>query len=217
MGGSWSSNKRRHNYIQHPQPPSSTPPMILPPPPPPSNYASSSSITPPLHNYNYPPNPNPINYGYAPSHGTPQPNPNYSHPPPPPPLPAYSLYAAPAPAYHASGTYYGGASMYNQCGYVGPPVVNGVGYAQPYYVNQYNGWGAYRPAPPPHGFVMQQAAPQPKFVEHQNAKKVKNYVNVRKDSVKIQVDERHPDQFLVSFEFDAEHDGRYSHYFLSIT
>uniref|UniRef100_A0A7N0VA13 RING-type E3 ubiquitin transferase n=1 Tax=Kalanchoe fedtschenkoi TaxID=63787 RepID=A0A7N0VA13_KALFE len=207
MGGSWSANKRRNNYLQHPQPPASSPPMILPPPPPPSSrptpppdHASSSSAAAPLQNYAYAPNPNPPSYSY-PS------NPTYHHPAPPPP--PYSMYAA--PPYHAPPSYYGAAALYSQCGYVAPPVVNGGGYA-PYYVNQYNGWASYRP--PPHGVAMQQAPP-PKFVEHQNAKKVKNYVNVRKDSVKVKGDEQNPDHFLVSFEFDAEHDGSITVYYFA--
>ncbi|KAL9688781.1 hypothetical protein QQ045_033205 [Rhodiola kirilowii] len=214
MGGSWSGNKpRNNNYLHHPQPPASTPPMLHPPPPPPPpppsyspqvsppDYASSSSSTAPVTNYNYASSPNLPNYGYLPH------SPSYLHPLPAPP--PYNMYAAPA-----AGTYYGTTGIYSQCGYLGPPVVNGVGHAPPppYFVNQYNVWGAYRP---PHGVVMQQAVPLPKFAEQQSAKKVKNYVNVRKDSVKIEADERNPDHFLVSFKFDAELDGSITIYYFA--
>ncbi|CAM8902753.1 unnamed protein product [Rhodiola kirilowii] len=201
MGGSWSGNKRRNGYVQHPQPSAPSLPMTLPSPPPsslhtstPSDYASS----------NYAPNPNPPNHGFAP-------NPSYHHPmpapAPPPPPPAYNMYSA--PCYQAPAPYYGVTSIYSQCGY------NGGGGYVPYYVNQYNGWIPYRP--PLHGVVMHQAVAPPKFVNHQNAKKVKNYVNVRKDSVTIEVDEQNPDHFLVSFDFDAEHDGSITvHYFAKV-
>lgn len=51
-----------------------------------------------------------------------------------------------------------------------------------------------------------QAEPPP-YVEHQNAKKVRNDVNVRKDTVRLEVDEQNPDHHLVSFVFDAVFDG----------
>lgn len=62
------------------------------------------------------------------------------------------------------------------------------------------GWVGIRPVAPPH----QPAA----FVEEQQAKKVRNDVNVHKDSVKVEVDENNPDHHLVSFVFDALFDGR---------
>nr|XP_017219657.1 PREDICTED: probable E3 ubiquitin-protein ligase LUL4 [Daucus carota subsp. sativus] len=61
------------------------------------------------------------------------------------------------------------------------------------------GWVGIRPVAPPH----QPAA----FVEEQQAKKVRNDVNVHKDSVKVEVDENNPDHHLVSFVFDALFDG----------
>lgn len=74
----------------------------------------------------------------------------------------------------------------------------------PYFANQSNGWSQIRPVmgppllPPP---------PLP-FVEHRQAKKVRNDVNVHKDTLRIEVDEQNPDQHLVSFVFDALYDGR---------
>lgn len=49
--------------------------------------------------------------------------------------------------------------------------------------------------------------PPPPFVDHQNAKKVRNDVNVHKDTLRLQVDDLNPDHHLVSFVFDAVFDG----------
>lgn len=51
--------------------------------------------------------------------------------------------------------------------------------------------------------------PLPPYVEHQSAKKVRNDVNVHKDTVKLEVDDLNPGLHLVSFVFDALFDGRY--------
>lgn len=48
----------------------------------------------------------------------------------------------------------------------------------------------------------------PSCTEQTQAKVVRSDVNVHKDSVKLEVDETNPDQFLVSFVFDALVDGR---------
>lgn len=68
------------------------------------------------------------------------------------------------------------------------------------YVNHANGWFAPSPRP--------QAVDPPPYVDHQNAKKVRNDVNIHKDTLKLVVDEQNPDHVLVSFVFDALHDGR---------
>lgn len=72
---------------------------------------------------------------------------------------------------------------------------------QPYYANQASGWPAIRPPVAP-------LQPPPPYVEHQNAKKVKNDVNVHKATLRLEIDEQNPDQHLVSFVFDALYDGR---------
>lgn len=46
------------------------------------------------------------------------------------------------------------------------------------------------------------------YVEHHSAKKVRNVINVHKDTVRIYADELNPDHHLVSFAFDALRDGR---------
>ena len=56
--------------------------------------------------------------------------------------------------------------------------------------------------------VVDQQPPQP-YVEHQSAKKVRNDVNVHKDTVRLEADDLNPGYHLVSFLFDAVFDGRY--------
>lgn len=72
----------------------------------------------------------------------------------------------------------------------------------PFYGNHSNGWSGFRPP------VAPQQRPPP-YVDHQNAKKIKNDVNVHKDTIRIEVDQNNPDYQLVSFTFDALVDGRY--------
>lgn len=54
------------------------------------------------------------------------------------------------------------------------------------------------------------AAASPPYVEHKAAKKIKNDVNVHKDTIKISLDDQSPDSHLVSFTFDALIDGRFA-------
>lgn len=70
----------------------------------------------------------------------------------------------------------------------------------PFYGNHSNGWSGFRPP------VAPQQRPPP-YVDHQNAKKIKNDVNVHKDTIRIEVDQNNPDYQLVSFTFDALVDG----------
>nr|GEV42447.1 probable E3 ubiquitin-protein ligase LUL4 [Tanacetum cinerariifolium] len=116
---------------------------------------------------------------------------SYSSPPyiySPPPPPPQLPPPAPPPVYQG----YGG--MYNQN--YGPPP-GGYGY----------GW---RPVEAP---VV--AAQQPVYVDHQQAKKVKNHVNLHKDSLRVEVDEENPDCYLVSFVFDAMFDGCITIYYFA--
>lgn len=118
----------------------------------------------------------------------PPPNGQFHHNPPPPALPAYCSHP---PVGYAS------------CSFPANPLIGRAHqqqqHHQPYFVNQQGGWPVIRPAV---------AQPPPPYVEHQSAKKVKNVVNVHKDTVRIRADELNPDQQLVSFVFDALHDGR---------
>lgn len=56
----------------------------------------------------------------------------------------------------------------------------------------------------PNGAVV---LPPPPYVEHQKAVSIKNDINVKKDSLKIVLDEENPGKFLVTFTFDATVDG----------
>ncbi|KAJ9182048.1 hypothetical protein P3X46_006081 [Hevea brasiliensis] len=104
-------------------------------------------------------------------------------PPPPPPPPPIQFYYSSHP-YH-TGSY---ANRFNY-----PPY---------YCANQPNWWPSIRP----NVGTGQPIEPAP-YIEHQNAKKVRNDVNVHKDTLKVEIDENNPDNYLVSFVFDALFDG----------
>jgi hypothetical protein len=53
-----------------------------------------------------------------------------------------------------------------------------------------------------------QTQPPKPYLEQQNAKKVRNDVNVHRDTVRLEVDDLVPGHHLVSFVFDALFDGR---------
>ncbi|GAB2272385.1 Probable E3 ubiquitin-protein ligase log2 [Dionaea muscipula] len=53
----------------------------------------------------------------------------------------------------------------------------------------------------PYGPVM--APPQPPYVEHQKAVTIRNDVNLKKETLRIEPDEENPGKFLVAFTFDA--------------
>ncbi|XP_019057192.1 PREDICTED: probable E3 ubiquitin-protein ligase LUL2 [Tarenaya hassleriana] len=106
--------------------------------------------------------------------------PNPSAPPPLPPL-------APPQYYQYSGYY--------------PPPPPSI--PTPYHQNphQYHhgGWVSHGPMMPP-------ATPLP-YVEHQKAVTIRNDVNIKKDTLRLEHDEENPGRFLVSFTFDATVDG----------
>ncbi|KAJ6876854.1 hypothetical protein NC651_029768 [Populus alba x Populus x berolinensis] len=80
-----------------------------------------------------------------------------------------------------------------------------------------NGWAPYNYHQP--GFMGPQIPPpqvkphnsglvqQPRYVDHNHAKTIKNVVNVNKASIKVVADENNLDCHLVSFTFDAVVDG----------
>ncbi|GAY53343.1 hypothetical protein CUMW_148580 [Citrus unshiu] len=51
-------------------------------------------------------------------------------------------------------------------------------------------------------------APPPPYVEHQKAVTIRNDVNLKKESLKLEADEENPGKLLVSFTFDATVAGR---------
>jgi hypothetical protein len=46
-------------------------------------------------------------------------------------------------------------------------------------------------------------------VEHQKAVTIRNDVNLKKESLRVEPDEQNPGSFLLSFTFDATVAGRY--------
>lgn len=91
-------------------------------------------------------------------------------------------------------------------------------YHNPYYAGHGSGW--FRPPamlvtpfppPPPH----QVPPPAVPYVDHQSAKKIKNDVNVHKDTIKLEVDEENKDCHLISFTFDALVDGSITIYYFA--
>lgn len=181
MGISWSKRHQNH-HLHHPPPP-----PLLPPP--------SSSIAPPFPSLSPPPLPPPHpTYSVPTTSTTPHPsrNPYPLLTPPPPPN-----YPPPSNSnYHFS---------FSQSSYGTRPVLYQNQYP-PYYHHPHsnNGWGGFRPPPPP-----PPPLPAVPYVDHQNTKKIKNDVNVHKDTIRVHVDEFNKDFHLVSFTFDALVDGRY--------
>lgn len=56
---------------------------------------------------------------------------------------------------------------------------------------------------------MMQPAPPP-YVEHQKAVTIRNDVNLKKETLRIEPDEEDPGKYLVSFTYDATVAGRYN-------
>ncbi|XP_027107644.1 probable E3 ubiquitin-protein ligase LUL4 [Coffea arabica] len=184
-----------HHRFQHPPPPPAQPQ------PQPTQQQPLSSSSPPS------------TYAFAANAPYPALHPPVTAPPPPPPPPPYHP--------STSAPYYTNYS-YNYSNYSRPPV-NMMGaqsnYHNPYYVGgQGSGW--FRPpqaamllAPSPH---LQPPPPAPvPYVDHQSAKKIKNDVNVHKDTIKLEVDEGNRDCHLVSFTFDAMVDGSITIYYFA--
>ncbi|KAE8686721.1 putative E3 ubiquitin-protein ligase LUL4 [Hibiscus syriacus] len=150
------------------------------PPPPPFYYPQEPTSLP------LPPPPAPPSTSHSyPS--VPQ-NPYSTHPPPPPPPVPNNYYCSPP---------------FNPCCYSNPVMGRYPSQYPPYFANQTNSWPAIRA----HAMVAAAPQPPPPYVEHQNAKKVRNDVNVHKDTLKLEIDEENPDHHLVSFVFDALFDG----------
>lgn len=71
--------------------------------------------------------------------------------------------------------------------------------------NYYTNFVNYSNAGP--GFYPRPLPSPPPYVDHQSAKKIRNYVNIHKDTIRIDADAKNPDYHLVSFTFDAMVDG----------
>ncbi|KAL9390440.1 hypothetical protein Peur_019045 [Populus x canadensis] len=185
MGLSW-SNSRRTTTFYHPHPPP-------PPPPPPYYYHPGEAVSPPPP----PPPPHPNHYTTIQ-----QPPPTTSSPPQSYPYPTH-----PPPPIH---------SYYNSHPYHSRNYANHNYQYQPfYYTSHYQPASGWSPVIRPSlGFSTTAAStalpiqlePAP-FVDHQNAKRIRNDVNVHKDTLKVEIDVSNPDHHLVSFVFDALFDG----------
>ncbi|KRH20905.2 hypothetical protein GLYMA_13G208500v4 [Glycine max] len=147
---------------------------------------------------NRPPPPPPSYYYHTESHPAPPPQPQGYFLPsatpyaPPPPMPP-----PPPPQTHSISFYYSS----NPNSYGTPTLAPRFHYPQHYYHPQPQPQLAAWPVPRP-------AAPTPPpYVDHQTAKKIRNYVNVHKDTLRLEVDDHNPDLHLLSFVFDAVYDG----------
>ncbi|QCE05953.1 probable E3 ubiquitin-protein ligase LOG2 [Vigna unguiculata] len=118
------------------------------------------------------------------------------HPPPPhPPV-------IPPPEVTANRFVYPPAATpyHNYPGYYPPPTTMPAPLPAPYDHHHRPSvdpmWGRYPAAP----------APTP-YVEHQKAVTIKNDVNIKKETLRIEPDEENPGRFLVTFTFDATVSG----------
>ncbi|KAK4283638.1 hypothetical protein QN277_000567 [Acacia crassicarpa] len=131
-------------------------------------------------------------------------------PPPPPPPPQgyyftsatpYALqsnnYVPPPPQNHV----FCYSNAYSNCSNYSSSMVVRFQYPPSYFLNHANGWAPIFPS------VVGPVVSPPPYVDHRTAKKIRNDVNVHKDTLRLEVDEHYPDQRLVSFVFDALHDG----------
>ncbi|KAF5958118.1 hypothetical protein HYC85_005343 [Camellia sinensis] len=127
-----------------------------------------------------------------------------SHPPPPPPQ-------QPQPEISANRYVFAAATPY-PAQYPNPN-------SHPYY--HYPGYYPHPPPampvplplpapydhhhrPPPHMYPCRPLMPPPPpYVEHQKAVTIRNVVNLKKETLRIELDEQNPGQFLVAFTFDA--------------
>ncbi|XP_045802148.1 probable E3 ubiquitin-protein ligase LUL4 [Trifolium pratense] len=128
-----------------------------------------------------------------------------SHPPPHPPQQGYNNYPPQPPPPHQPQTH----SFYfsNPNAYTNYPnsSVNRIQFHPSYYVNQQqHAWG---PPNPSFHAPSSTPPPPPPYVDHQTAKKIRNHVNVHKDTLRLEVDQHNPDHHLVSFVFDAVFGG----------
>ncbi|OVA02966.1 zinc finger protein [Macleaya cordata] len=209
MGLSWSKRRNNTNNLHHQNPSpsqllssypsnptslpssSSPPPPSLPPPPPPPSLPPPPLLPPPRPPPAPPQPPQPPNYYF---------NANSPYTSPPYPLQNHYPVLPPHPIPH-NPYYYQFSGIYSNCGNVGQ--ISDRSNYHPYHSNQSNWW----PGPP--GIRPPLGPPQqpPPYVDHQQAKKVRNDVNVHKGTIKIEVDEKNPEYHLVSFIFDALVDG----------
>ncbi|XP_047317540.1 probable E3 ubiquitin-protein ligase LUL3 [Impatiens glandulifera] len=198
MGAFWSS-PRRNNYNNYHNPHARHSQLI--------SSSSSPYPNPPSSD----PYPVPPTSSYQSTVPTQIPPPLTPAPPPQQQQQQQQQQQGPPPVYMP---YYYSGGLHPVCNY-GNPMVGRSGYG-PYYPYQNNGWAGARPPPMmvPQ-LTHQPPPPPPPYVDHQQAKKVKNNVNVHKDTVRLEVDEQNPDHYLISFVFDALYDGSFTIFYFA--
>ncbi|KAK9733337.1 hypothetical protein RND81_04G061000 [Saponaria officinalis] len=141
------------------------------------------------------------------THHPPSPPPPLPPPqqPPPPPQATANRYvfaaATPYPAPYANPGHVGGYYQYHPGYYPAPPppppppgmrMPLPSPYDHHHQSGNWGGAGRYPMMPPP--------AP---YVEHQKAVTIRNDVNIKKETLRIEADDENPGKFLVAFTFDA--------------
>ncbi|XP_058077772.1 probable E3 ubiquitin-protein ligase LUL4 [Magnolia sinica] len=133
---------------------------------------------------------------------------------PPPPSFAFAANAPypshpfPLPNPYPTHTVYSQYSPFSNHSSYAPPPIPRLNY--PYYPN--NGRSQFRPSSSSQAVA---PFPPPPYVEHQKATTVRNVVNLHKETIRLEVDERNPDSHLVSFTFDAVVDGSITIYYFA--
>lgn len=117
-------------------------------------------------------------------------------PPPQPPIAGNQYVYAAATPFPSQYPNPNAPGYYQYPGYYPPPPVPSP-YGQPY-----GNWvgGQY-----PYGAV---PAPITPCVEHQKAVTIRNDVNLKKETLRVEPDEENPGKYLVAFTFDATAPGR---------
>ncbi|XP_061345775.1 probable E3 ubiquitin-protein ligase LOG2 [Gastrolobium bilobum] len=137
-----------------------------------------------------------------------------SHPPPPPPVTPQPEITANPFVYTGAAPYPNPALHYPQYPYPGyyPSM------PLPHHPHHHH---HHHPHPHPHmdpawrcpcGPAMPSPAP---FVEHQKAVTIRNDVNIKKETLRVEPDEENPGHFLVSFTFDAMVSGSITIFFFA--
>ncbi|KAF3338183.1 zinc finger family protein [Carex littledalei] len=180
------ASSSHHRRNNHHHHSTSHPSATTQPPPPPSHPAAAPP--PPVE----PPPTNRYVFAAAtpyPNPSNPNPNPTHSYYPNQQYPPQYGHFYPPPPL-PAPYDHRGGPHMHFGLG--GP----GARWAPPMPMS------VPLPAPPP-------------YVEHQKAVTIRNDVNIKKETLKIEPDEQDPAKFLVSFTFDATVAGSITIYFFA--
>ncbi|KAJ8899684.1 hypothetical protein K2173_019382 [Erythroxylum novogranatense] len=130
-----------------------------------------------------------------------------THPPPPPPPPIQPevtanryVFAAATPYPSQYPNHNPPHPYYQYHGYHQAPVPLPAPYDHPHRVEHAWVGGRYPCGPP--------MPPPPPYVEHQKAVTIKNDVNLKKETLRLEADEENPGKFLVTFTFDATVAGR---------